>query len=83
MAVFLFTTRAGLSAFEDEFGTIPKLIWVGADVLTAKEIETYRQRGIKVTNFDHEIALNSDDAILDALQTISEHYPGKSILVEH
>jgi len=78
--VFLVTTRPGYESFatlnsDAEF-------WVSGGVLTADELTALRARGIRITDFTHEISSNEPDEIADAVSTIREHHPGETIWVE-
>ncbi|HTM80615.1 hypothetical protein [Asticcacaulis sp.] len=79
---FLIMTRAGLDTITEQFDKFPPNLWVNQGVLTEVELQTYRGKGISITNFTYDIPLNDRAAISDAMETISEHHPDEVVYVE-
>ena len=80
--VFFVISRKG---FEDyltikENLTVP--LWISAGVISQSELESLRQGGIDVTDFNYAIGLNENEVIDDAIETIKEHHPGEVIWVQ-
>jgi hypothetical protein len=78
--VFLATTRRGYESFTTLNADTD--LWISGGVLTAEELTQLRARGLKITDFAHEISSNEPDEIADAVSTIREHHPGEPIWVE-
>jgi hypothetical protein len=78
--VFLATTRRGYESFMAL--NAGAALWLSAGLLTAEELSRSRDRGIKVTDFAHEIRSDDLDALTDAVSTIKEHHPGESVWIE-
>jgi hypothetical protein len=78
--VFLATTRRGYESFTTLNADAD--LWISGGVLTAEELTQLRARGLKITDFTHEISSNEPDEVADAVSTIREHHPGEPIWVE-
>jgi hypothetical protein len=78
--VFLATTRRGYESFTTLNADAD--LWISGGVLTAEELTQLRARGLKITDFTHEISTSEPDEIADAVSTIREHHPGEPIWVE-
>ena len=78
--VFLATTRRGYESFMTL--NAGDALWLSAGLLTADELREMRGQGIKVTDFDYEIAPGDFDTLDDAVSTIKEHHPGQPIWIE-
>lgn len=56
--------------------------WIGADILSPSECETFRRNGMNLTVFSQPQPLKDLPAIQDALNTIAEHHPDETVWVE-
>lgn len=79
---FLVMTRAGWDDLLAGAQSLSTPIWLGAGVLTPKELADHRARGLEISVFDSAISHDDPDAMIDAMDTIAEHHPEKSIWVE-
>ena len=77
--MFIATTRAGVHGFLAEHPT-GGAFWVGGSVLSGAEIEQIRLAGYSLTVLAY--ALRAPVNIDEATQTVCEHHPGESIVVE-
>ena len=57
-------------------------LWLSGGLLTAAELSEARDRGLKVTDFTHEIRSADLEALADAISTIKEHHPGQPLWIE-
>ncbi|PAT42458.1 hypothetical protein [Vandammella animalimorsus] len=80
--VILATTRQGFESLRALIDTGAHPVWVGASVLTAGEIQTWRARGLDLTVFDHDIDPRHPGQLAAALDTVAEHYPGEVVWVD-
>jgi len=78
--VFLATTRRGYESFTTL--NPDANLWVSGGVLTTEELAQLRARGLKITDFTHEISSGEPEEIADAISTIREHHPGEPIWIE-
>ena len=81
--VFVALTRVGFDGLVSLLGCVPSPLWVNANVLSAQEIANFRSEGVEVTNFTYFIPVEDENAIASAVATVAEHYPHKTIWVEH
>jgi hypothetical protein len=80
--VFFVISRKG---FEDYLAIKDKLVaplWISAGVISQSELESLRNSGADVTDFNYAIGLNENEVIDDAIQTIKEHHPGEVIWLQ-
>lgn len=56
------------------------MLWVGADVLSAIEVQRLRADGIDITVFSRPV--HTKDEIEDAISTLFEHHPNEPVWVE-
>jgi hypothetical protein len=77
--VALILTRRGFDDMRPRLDPARDAVWVGADVLTAAEVEALRTSGINLTTFVHPL----DPQRLDAdIGTVRAHHPGQVLWVE-
>lgn len=76
---FLAVTRGGVADVV-RARTPRSGLWVGADVLSAIEVQRLRADGIEITVFDRPVRTVGE--IEDAIPTLSEHHPGEPVWVE-
>lgn len=76
---FLAVTRGGVADVV-RARTPRSGLWVGADVLSAIEVQRLRDDGIEIAVFSRP--LRTEDEIEDAMATLSEHHPGEPVWVE-
>ncbi len=76
---FLALTRAGVASVVQDN---PKsaCFWVGSDVLSKVEVQKLRATGMEVSVFIHPV--RTYDEIEDAIPTLREHHPNKSVWIE-
>ncbi|WP_343293220.1 hypothetical protein AAHN93_01745 [Vandammella animalimorsus] len=77
--VILATTRQGFESLRALIDTGSHPVWVGASVLTAGEIQTWRARGLDLTVFGHDIDPQDTTQLAAALGTVAEHHPGETV----
>ena len=80
--IFFMTSRKG---FEDYLSVKEKLaapLWISAGVISQSELESLRNSGADVTDFNYAIGLNENEVIDDAIETIKEHHPGEVVWVQ-
>jgi len=76
---FLAVTRGGVADVVRARTPRPGL-WVGADVLSAIEVQRLRDDGIEIAVFSRPV--RTEDDIEDVISTLSEHHPGEPVWVE-
>jgi hypothetical protein len=80
--VFFVISRKG---YEDYLAVKEKLVaplWISAGVISQSELESLRNSGADVTDFNYAIGLNENEVIDDAIETIKEHHPGEVVWVQ-
>jgi len=78
--IFLATTHEGLLEAVTLAGPTHSPVWCGAGLADATDVDAMRRHGRALTVFAY--ALDSADAIEDALATIAEHHPGERVWIE-
>ena len=76
---FLAVTRGGVADVVRARTPRPGL-WVGADVLSAIEVQRLRDDGIEIAVFSRPV--RTEDDIEDVISTLSEHHPDEPVWVE-
>jgi hypothetical protein len=79
--VFLAVTRSGYEAYR-ALGRSADALWVGAGVLSDKELASLRRSGVDVSDFNYEIELHESEVIAGAVDTIKEHHPGEVLWIQ-
>jgi hypothetical protein len=80
--VYFVLTRSGFEELISLQNRVPSPIWVNDGVLTPTELLDLRNSGVEVTNFVRLIDPEDMSAINEAIYTVQEHCPGKTIWVE-
>jgi hypothetical protein len=81
--VILVLTKQGYKELEAVIASGKYPIWIGANVLSEKEIRALREEGIDLTDFRYSIDPESREDLDCALETIREHHPDQRIWAEH
>ncbi|UTW49282.1 hypothetical protein [Bacterioplanoides sp. SCSIO 12839] len=81
MVIFV-ATREGFKELESVILTGEHAVWIGADVLSDKELESVRDAGVYVTNFLYVVDLNNKDVVDAALEDIALHHPDERVWLE-
>lgn len=79
---FLVMTRAGWQDLLDNCQDLTDAVWAAKGVLTADEIREYREMGVALTVLPHVLSHEDDEKVLEAMDDIETHHPGRSIWVE-
>ena len=83
LMVFFALTRSGYEDFERHLGSHTGFIlWVNKDVLSDTELLEVRAAGLSVTNFTKTINGHDEAAVVEAVNTIKQHYSNESVWVE-
>lgn len=75
-------TKEGFLELEPVIRTGSYHIWIGNNVLSDSELDSYRKMGVDITNFNYAIAPENKDELDGALETIAEHHPGERVWLE-
>ncbi|WHI52748.1 hypothetical protein P3339_08290 [Microbulbifer sp. MLAF003] len=81
MVIFA-TTKEGFRELEAVIKTGKYPVWIGCNVLSASEIDSYREMKLDITNFSYEIDPVNEEELNEALTTIAEHHPGERVWLE-
>ncbi|WP_020413314.1 hypothetical protein [Microbulbifer variabilis] len=81
MVIFA-TTKEGFRELETVIKTGKYLVWIGCNVLSASELDSYREMKLDITNFSYEIDPVNEEELNEALATIAEHHPGERVWLE-
>ena len=75
-------TKEGFLELEPVIRTGRYHIWIGSNVLSDTELNSYREQGIEITNFNYAIDPANKDELDGAINTIAEHHPGVRVWIE-
>lgn len=81
MVIFI-TTRSGYEEMKSLIFSVQYPVWVGAGVLSQREIDAIRMLGTELTNFSYAIEPDNRDHIERALETIGQHHPSQRVWFE-
>lgn len=75
-------TKEGFRELEVVIRTGKYPVWIGGNILSESEIDSYRELDLDITNFSHKIDPANDEELDDALTTIAEHHPDERVWLE-
>ena len=81
MVIFI-ATREGFKELESVILTGEHAVWIGAEVLSDKELESVRDAGVYVTNFLYVVGLKNKEVVDAALEDIALHHPDERVWLE-
>ena len=81
MVIFV-ATRAGFKELESIILAGKYAVWIGAEVLSDKELDSIRDAGVYVTNFLYTVDLSNQEIVDAALQDIALHHPDERVWLE-
>jgi hypothetical protein len=81
MVIFV-ATREGFKELESIILTGEYAVWIGAEVLADKELDSIRDAGVYVTNFSYVVDLNNQEVVNAALEDIALHHPDERVWLE-
>jgi hypothetical protein len=81
MVIFV-ATREGFKELESIILTGEHAVWIGAEVLADKELDSIRDAGVYVTNFSYVVDLNNQEVVNAALEDIALHHPDERVWLE-
>lgn len=79
--VFLAITPQGLKEAVHLAQPNNSPIWCGADAISESEFTALH--GVNLTRFDYSLCGETQEVILEALDTIAEHHPNERVWVEN
>jgi hypothetical protein len=80
--IFLALTRKGVESYQALGSGATGALWLGAGILSEKELVSLRASGVDASDFNYTIELHDSEALACAIETIKEHHPGQPLWVE-
>ncbi len=81
MVIFV-VTRNGYEEMKSLIISAQYPVWIGAGVLSDREIDAIRTLGVELTNFTYTVAPDDRYQVECALETIDQHHPGQRVWCE-
>ena len=78
--VFFAISRSAYESYVNN-GITSLPLWVCDGLLSERELKELRAKGGNVSNFDYFLERGDFAGIQDAVETIREHHPGKTVWV--